>query len=292
MARTSGTATRKGTLRRVVCAVAVLVCALSAEHARADDPYANAKRDVIAAQDFRVRVAAALALGKSKDTSGARPPLEKALGDGHPAVRSAAAAGLGALGDKDAIPALERQLSSDASDSVKSQIRTSLERLKGGGAAAGAQPVSLAGVQIVVQLGTMRNSTSVRGEQLAQVLRSATKSKAQAIPHVAVAEVGDAALLKQAVDKKVPVVALDGAVLKLAQGQSGQTVTFQAQVEYSLRRVSDQSLKGLLTGSASAYDSSRGLSQTRVAELQDQAVQAAVESALRGADKSMQLAIR
>jgi hypothetical protein len=280
-------------LRRAVCAVAVLVCALSVEHARADDPYANAKRDVIAAQDFRVRVAAALALGKSKDTSGARPALEKALGDGHPAVRSAAAAGLGALGDKDAIPALERQLSSDASDSVKSQIRTSLERLKGGGAAAaGAQPVSLAGVQIVVQLGTMRNSTSVRGEQLAQVLRSATKSKAQSIPHVAVAEVGDAALLKQAVDKKVPVVALDGAVLKLAQGQSGQTVTFQAQVEYSLRRVSDQSLKGLLTGSASAYDSSRGLSQTRVAELQDQAVQAAVESALRGADKSMQLAIR
>jgi hypothetical protein len=279
-------------LRRALCAAALLACVFSVEHARADDPYATAKRDVIAAQDFRVRVASALALGKSKDAA-ARAPLEKALGDGHPAVRSASAAALGALGDKDAIPSLERALASDSSDSVKSQIRTSLDRLKGTGAAAVGAPVSLSGVQIVVQLGSMRNGTTVRGEQLAQVLRSATKSKAQSIPHVAVAEVGDTALLKQAADKKLPIVALDGAVLKLAQGQSGQTITFQAQVEYSLRRVSDQSLKGLLTGSASAFDSSRALSnQQRVAELQDQAVQAAVESALRGADKSMALAVR
>lgn len=286
-------ASKTGSLRRALSAALVLCCALAVEHARAEDPYASAKRDVTAASDFRVRVAAALALGKSKDNAGARPPLEKALGDGHPAVRSAAAAGLGALGDKDAIPALERQLSSDASDSVKSQIRTSLDRLKGVGANSGAAAPSLAGVQFVVQLGTMRNGTSVRGEQLAQVLRSATKSKAQSIPHVAVVEAGDTATLKQAADKKVPIVALDGALLKLAQGQSGTTLTFQAQVEYSLRRVSDQSLKGLLTGSASAFDSTRALgNQKRVAELQDQAVEAAVDSALRGADKSMALAVR
>src|SRR6185436_367181 len=111
-------------------------------------------------QDFRVRVSSALLLGRSKDPT-ARGPLERGLADPHPAVRSASAAALNALGEKDAIPALERQLVAESSESVKSQIRTSLERLK-------APVVSMVGASYVVQLGSMKNSTSVRGDALAQ----------------------------------------------------------------------------------------------------------------------------
>jgi hypothetical protein len=271
---------------RMLAGSAALAFAVATSGASAQDVYATAKRDIIVAQDFRVRVSAALLLGKSHDPT-ARGPLERALSDQHPAVRTAAAAGLGALGEKDAIVALERQMQSDASESVKSQIKSSLERLKGPAAP------SLAGVQYVVQIGTMKNSTPIRGEALAAVLRQATKSKAGALPKVAVAEASDAAVLKQALEKKVPILALDGTVLKIAQGRSGQLVTFQAQVEFTLRRVSDQTLKGLLTGSATAMDSVRALgNQQRLSELQDQAIEAAVESALKGADKSMALALR
>ena len=267
---------------RMIAGGAILLCA---PHASAQDVYASAKRDIITHEDFRVRVSAALLLGKSRDPN-ARGPLERALVDPHPAVRTASAAGLGALGDKLAIAALERQLASDASDSVKSQVRTSLERLKG------PPPPSLVGVAYLVQLGTMKNSTPVRGEALAGILRQATKQKAGTFPKVAVADATDAVIFRQAMDKKVPVLALDGTILKLAQGTSGQLVTLQAQVEFSLRRVSDQTLKGLLTGSATAMDSVRNMGNlARMSELQDQAVEAAVESALRGADKSLALAL-
>jgi hypothetical protein len=67
-------------------------------------------------------------------------------------------------------------------------------------------------------------------------------------------------------------------------------MSFQAQVEFSLRKVADQSLRGLLSGSATAMGSGGG--QQRIAELQDQAVEAAVESALHNADKSLALAAR
>jgi len=261
----------------------VIVYALAA--AAAEDVYTTAKRDIITHEDFRVRVSAALLLGKSHDAS-ARAPLERALSDSSPAVRIAAAAALGALGEKEAVSALEQQASKEPSESVKSQIKTSIERLK-----APATP-SLAGASYLVQLGTMKNSTSVRGEALAQVLHQATKTKASAIPKVVVAEASDAAVLKEATTKKLPVLALDGTVLKITQGTSGQAITCQAQVEFSLRRVSDQSLKGLLTGSATSMDSTRALGdQQRIAQLQNQAVEAAVDSALHNADKTMALAL-
>jgi hypothetical protein len=275
---------QRGVLRTL--AAAAFMCLLSiGGHASAEDVYATAKKDVIVAADFRVRVSAALLLGRSKDLT-ARGPLERGLGDPHPAVRSASAAALNALNDKDAVPALERQLLAESSESVKSQIRTSLEHLKGTG-------TTVVGASYVVQLGTMKNSTAVRGDALAQVLRKATREKASSIPKTVVADVGDAATVKAATDRKVPVLALDGTVLKLTQGMNGQAVTYQAQVEFSLRRVSDQTLKGLLTGSATSMDSVRSMgNQARMAELQDQAVEAAVESALRGADITMSLALK
>lgn len=276
---------RRSGVVRTLATCAAFICLLAITHASAEDIVSTAKRDVIAASDFRVRVSAALLLGKSKDPT-ARGPLERGLGDGHPAVRSASAAALNALGEKDAIPALERALASDSSESVKSQIRTSLEHLRG-------PTTTIVGASYVVQLGTMKNSTAVRGDALAQVLRKATKEKASSLPKTVVADIGDAATLKAATDKKVPVLALDGTVLKIVQGTNGGAVTCQAQVEFALRRVSDQTLKGLLTGSATSMDSVRSVgNQARIAELQDQAVEAAVESALRGADITMSLALK
>src|SRR5262249_327897 len=79
-------------------------------------------KDLSRASDFRLRVAAALALGKSKEP-GSRQALEKALGDSNAAVRTAAAAALGALGDAAALPALKAALARETPDAAKARRR-------------------------------------------------------------------------------------------------------------------------------------------------------------------------
>lgn len=268
---------------RALGVLAIAWAVFSAPTVSADDT-SNAKRDVTNAADFRVRMTAALALGKSRDTT-ARPALEQALSDSNPAVRTAAAAALGVLGDINAIAALQRQLAAESSPSVKSQLTNTLASLN--------KVATLQGVQLVIEIGAMKNATGVRGDGLALVLRSSMLAKALAMSNVVVADPSDTALLQRANSKHVPVLALDGTVLSLTQTQNGQATQFSAQVEFSMRRVSDQTLKGVLTGSATSMGQGPTATQPRmVVVLQDQAIEGAVESALRGADQPLLLAAK
>lgn len=234
--------------------------------------------------DFRVRVAAALALGKSHDGS-ARAPLEAALADTNVAVRSAAAAALGQLADPASVPALQRAVAKETSESVKAQMTQSLDLLN--------KILTLNGVQVVIQLGTMKNTSGIRGEQLTDVMRNATTARARNLPNAVVAAPGDTALLQRAQAKSIPVMALDGTILQLSQTQSSASVTVQARVEFSMRKVPDQTLKGTLTGAATSVGTSAGpTSAVGILRLQDQAVDGAVESALRGADQGIVVAAR
>jgi len=268
---------------RRLLVLAVVVASLVAPSAGAQD-MSIAKRDVISADDFRVRMTAALALGRSHDSS-ARAPLEQALSDGNPAVRTAAAAALSALGDSAALPALQRQLAAESSPSVKTQLTTSITALN--------RIATLQGVQLVVQIGAMKNGTNVRGDALAQVLKNATVTRARAMNNVVVADPGDTGILARAAAKHVPVLALDGTVMQLTQTVNGTTTQLQAHIEFTMRRIPDQTLKGVLTGSATSMGSGPTTTQPRVVNaLQDQAIDAAVESALRGADQGMLLAAK
>jgi HEAT repeat protein len=268
---------------RGIFAALFLVSLGAARPASADDPYASAKQAALDPKvDFVVRVGAALRLGKSGDPS-VRPVLEQALRDVHPAVRSAAAAGLLALGDKAAIPALERQEAAESAPGVKTQLTTAIQKLR-----VGDVPTApgIGGAQIVLQLGTMRNATPVRGAELERVLRSVTRSKAKTLPKVVVVDVSETALLKEAQDKRVPVLALDGTIVRLAQTQNSGTVSLKAEVEFVVRRTPEHQLKGTLSGSATAFESARAMgSASKMAAMQDQAIEGAVESALKGADQ-------
>ena len=240
------------------------------------------KRELVSATDFRVRMASALALGRSHDPQ-ARPLLEQALSDSNAAVRTAAAAALGALGDGDAVPALERARAHEVSDSARAQMTTTIENLK--------KTTTLAGVQLVVQIGTMRNSTAIRGTDVADVLRNAATSRARNMRNIAVAQPTDQAILARAAGAHVPVILLDGTVTKLTQNASGSNVTCQAEVEFVVRKIPDQSLRSTLQGSAAAMGS--GTTSNRgVTSLQDQAIGGAVESALRNADQGLLMAAR
>jgi hypothetical protein len=248
---------------------------------------AVSRRELATSTDYRVRVVAALALGRSHDAS-ARGQLEQALSDSNAAVRAAASAALGALGDPAAIPAIDRAKSHEPSDAARAQMTATIALLN-----RAATTSTLQGVQLVVQIGTMRNATTVRGTDVADVLRNATTSRARTMSHVAVATPADATMvLRAAGEHHVPVVLLDGNVTRLTESANGTSVvTCQAEVEFVVRKIPDQTLRSTLSGRAAAMGagttSARGLSS-----LQDQAIGGAVESALRNADEGLRLAAR
>jgi hypothetical protein len=266
--------------------VFVVACVLGgdARTAPAQD-IVTARRDVTDADDFRLRVRAALFLGKSHDAS-ARPLLELALSDAHPAVRTAAAAGLAVYGDPGAIPALEKH-ASDPSSSVKMQIQTSIATLQRGAQNA------WQGVRYAVQLGDMKNHTGVRGDQPSGVLRSAARAQAAALPGALVTDGNDPQLLLEATSRHMPVVAIDGSLQRLSQGLRDTELRIVAQVEFSMRRMPEQALKGTLNGAATSIGSTTALANpAMVAQLENQAISGAVESAMRGAAQGFAQAVK
>src|SRR5688572_24264464 len=78
--------------------------------------------------DFRARVRAALALGSSSDP-GVTPELVLALRDQHPAVRAAAATGLGRIGSAQALTPLRGALSDEA-EVVRLEARRAIQRIE------------------------------------------------------------------------------------------------------------------------------------------------------------------
>ncbi len=245
------------------------------------------KTDLLAGPDFRVRVSAALFLGKTKPPD-ARFVLERALDDAHPAVRAAAAAALAQVGDDGAIGQLQKHLASESSGAVKSQLKASIDTLSGKSAPAAAVAATMGNARYIVQLGNMKNATNVRGDSLGGVMRSAARARAGTLKGALLVEAADTSLMKQAGDRKIPVLMLDGTITRLAQGSSNGNVMFQAQVEFAVRKVPQQTLQGTFSGAATTVDSAQVLSnQGRVAELQDRAVDGAVESAMRGADRGL-----
>jgi hypothetical protein len=252
---------------------------------------ADALRDLARSPDFHVRVSAASTIGRTRP-SGAREALETALGDRHSAVRIAAANALAELGDPLAVAALARRLDSEASASVRAQIESAIKQLQrgvtadqSGAPSAGGRRGLGANVRYVVRLGLMRNQTAIRGDEMQSVLHDATRSRARTLKGGAVAADGDSALLAQASGRRLPVITLEGSLTQLAESPIAGGIQVQARVEFLVRR--EQVLKGTLTGGATTYGTSPTLSDLGRRRLQDDAVDGAVQSALRGADQGL-----
>jgi len=229
------------------------------------------------ADDFRVRIGAAIVLGRTHPPE-ARAILEKALSDPHPAVRTAAAASLATLGDAAAIPALEKHLATEGSPGVKAQLEASLAQLRSGGAAQA--PVT----KYFVKLGAMKNLTNVRGEQLTRIMRQSAREKAQSIPGAVVTDAPS--------DNRAPVLILDGSLTKLAQQQKNDgSLAVSAEVEFSVRKSPEHALKASLSGAATSLGAARSVQTPGVViSLQDSAVDGAVGSAMKNAERGFSIA--
>jgi hypothetical protein len=278
--------------RAWLCALALSSVATTfAAHAPAQDT-SSALRELADSNDFRVRVSAALMLGRTRPP-GAREALERALSDGHPAVRIAATTALGAVGDLASLPALERRLAVEPSPGVLAQLRATVDVLRRGTAPdpdEDASPRQLpSSVRYVVRLGGMRNAAGIRGEELRRVLHDATRLRARGLRDAAVAE-GDSPLLAQAATRHLPVVTLDGNVTQLVESRVAGSLQVQAHVEFTVRR--DQTLRGTLSGGATTFGTGPTISDEGRRHLEDEAIDGAVQSALRGADQGLMIAAR
>jgi hypothetical protein len=140
-----------------------------------------------------------------------------------------------------------------------------------------------------VVLGTMRNPSGTRGDELRRVLSDAARARVQALHGVLLSE-ADGPLLQQAAARHVPVVVLDGSVSAVSESSADGNVQVRARVEFTVRR--DQALKGTVSGAAITFGSGPKLSELGRRRLQDDAVSGAVQSALRGADQGLIVAAR
>jgi hypothetical protein len=236
--------------------------------------------------DFRVRVQAALQLGK---TTGApsRAALEAALDDENAAVRAAAAAGLKVMRDPAAIPALRRH-GNDSSPAVRSQISSSIEALRQGDtptAAAGAQKAD-----VLVQLGKIGSgSSSTTGAVLDDVART-SRQKLRELPGVAMFEEGKGAAPPR---RDLPFVMVTGRVKQLEQSREGASVVYLASIEFVLHKMPGQTIKGVVSGSARASGSANEMgSAVAMADLRKSALEAAIDSAVRHAPQALRAAAR
>jgi hypothetical protein len=239
---------------------------------------ATAFRDLSGGADFRVRVAAALALGRSH-SPGARNALEKALSDPHPAVRAAASAALGNLGDVSAVPALQAALAREQTTSVKSQFETTIKKLTSSGAAPSGRAKFLVALgRIDVRMGTYSPTT----------LKAATRSRMSQMPGVeVVADGSDVSAISAS--RPLPAFTVDGTLTKLAKAQSGGGVSISARVEYLLRKMPDHAIKATMAGSAQADADAREIRGAReLDQLQSDAVTAAIDSAFKGAQSALE----
>ncbi|WP_438014056.1 HEAT repeat domain-containing protein [Sorangium sp. So ce315] len=245
----------------------------------AEDGETSAFRDIAVGKDYRLRVAAALALARSK-SPGARPALEKALRDAHPAVRASAATALGAMGNPAAVPALRAALATEPAPGLKRQIQAAIEKLSKAASKA----------RFVVSLGKFENRSGVKDATLGSLLRQHTRNRVSQFADIEIVADGtDVAAVGKS--RKLPAFTLDGSVTQLSKRQGADGIGYAAKVEFVIREMPSQTLKGSMIGSAQAVaEVRRAKGRRELAQLQNDAVAGAIESALQRAPLALEAA--
>jgi HEAT repeats len=266
-------------MKRVVGLALFAVLVTGSAIAPAQPPLTDLLQKVARGPDFRVRVSAALQLGKTK-SSIARSALETALDDENAAVRAAAAAALKVIADPTAVSVLERH-ANDGSPAVRAQIKTSLASLRGtdGSQKASEKP------EVLVQVGKIGSGAPTTGAMLDDVART-SKQKLRELPGVAIVDEGG-----DRPRRDVPLVMVTGRVKKLEQSREGGTVVCSAAIEFVLHKMPGQTIKGVVSGSAKASGAADELLDARaLADLRRSALEAAIDSAVRRAPPALRAA--
>ena len=160
-----------------VCLFALLLAATSARGA-SDAKVDELCRAVIDDGNYKVRVQAALVLGKLGDPRAVQP-LIKALGDSNKTVRGIAASALGQLGDAAAVEPLRDLLRHESDSFVRGQAEKAMAALSGGG---GGGPKR--GAKIYVNFGAFVGGVKSAGPDASKMLQEALSRELGKMPIV------------------------------------------------------------------------------------------------------------
>jgi hypothetical protein len=150
------------------CLIALLLAAAVAHAAGPDVKVDDLIRAVTEDSNYKVRVQAALVLGKLGDNR-AVPPLIKALGDANKTVRGIAASALGQLGDSSAADPLRSLLKRETDPFVKGQAEKALASLSSAVGGGGARK----GAKIYVNFGAFQGGVKSAGPEASKILHEA-----------------------------------------------------------------------------------------------------------------------
>jgi len=270
--------------RRALLSLALL---LSVSSALATPGLDELSEQLKSASDFRVRVSAALQLGKSL-TGDAAPPLEAALDDSNASVRAAAAAALKNLGDQAALPVLKAHRS-DKSEAVRAQVTAAIKSLE-------EERITGAKPKVLIKIGIMKNESGVKSKKIESELADSSRRKLSALPGVRVlAADGSGPSVDSSAGKpgSVPMVMVTGNVSELTALRQGRSITYSASVEYVLHTMPEQAIAAKVSGRASATASERETQDaSALAEIRRSVLEAAIASALRRAPPALLAAAR
>lgn len=270
----------KVVFERVVAALVSLTLLLAfAPLAYAEDT-SQLQKDVQSAPDFRARVSAALALGKKKDVN-AVPALVRALKDENGAVRAAAAAALGSIGDSSAIAPLKKARDAEKDSSVKQSMERALSMFTSSGSTR---------TKVIVSVTKFENKSG--DAKASNTFAAAMKNEIAKIPGIEIAS-SDAEAIETAKSRKLPTIALDARLVQVQKSTAGADTAIAAKVELVIRKIPEQSLKATVKGDAKALMNSKSVKgDVEIGQLRDDAVKAAVKSALKGAPVAIDGALK
>jgi hypothetical protein len=242
-------------------------------------------RQLQGGEDFRVRVQAALSLGKTGDEQ-VIEPLVKALDDENASVRAAAAAALKNMGNRRAIPAL-KQHRLDRSEAVRNQVNAAIAALESSEADSDGTP------KVLVKLGVMKNGSSVKSSKIETQLASSSRRTLAGLPGIAVVAEEQADADSGSSSNKLPMVMVSGKIQELKASREGTTIIYSASVEYIVHTMPEHSIAAKVSGSAKATASEQeAKDKTRSAELRKAVLEAAIASALRRAPSALMAAAK
>lgn len=228
---------RRSPTPRIPWRALVLGAALAVSGRAHADRIDDLARSLAEDSSYKVRVQAALVLGKSKD-SRAVAALSKALKDENATVRGTAASALGAIGDSSAKDALSAA-TSDSDSYVRSQVAKALAMLGGGGGG------SKKGQKFYMAIGF---SGAQPGNPL---VREALARELQKLPDVALSG-GGAELTGPAISQRnLQGFIVDGAVQRLNVSSSGGGVTIDCDLKAYVATYPGKSIKMMTSQGAS-----------------------------------------
>lgn len=231
---------------RPIRALAVALLLLAAASASADK-IDDLTRTLMQDPSYKVRVQAALVLGKLNDRR-AVPALMQALHDENETVRGVAATSLGRIGDRSSANALQVSATSDASEFVRAQARRALELVAGGGGGMVTAPPR-AGARFYVAIGFSGGGKA--GAEYTRLVRDALAKELQKVSSVTLSVSGGEPSRSVLASKHLTGFIVDGTIQRLSATPAGGQQTIDCDLKAFVATFPDRSIKAMTQEGAS-----------------------------------------